>query len=612
MRTLAVLRHIEIAFGDAPLLDDADFSVAAGQRIGLIGRNGTGKSTLLRILARRIVPDDGVCEFADGLRLAYLSQETVLDDGLCVREALVRAGLVSVSQDSRMHSQRMAALEAMLDRFGVDPDAPVAGASEGFRKRAALAAVLSERAELVILDEPTNHLDIGAIRLLENTLDSEIGPGAALVIVTHDRYFLNRLATQITELDRGLLRTYPGRFEAYEAAKSREMHAETLAKRRFDKFWAQEEVWIRKGIEARRTRNEGRVRRLEALRATRQARREAMASLQLQIEGANRSGKIVAELTDVCKAYGARSVISNLNFRLLRGDRLGIVGANGAGKTTLVRLLAGTLAPDTGTVRLGTRLKTAYFDQMREGLDEEKTVAENVADGDFVEIGGTRRHVLSYLSDFLFSPRRAASPVKSLSGGERNRLFLAKLFALETNFIILDEPTNDLDMDALGVLEEALQNYEGTLIVVSHDRAFLDNVVTELLVPEGNGRWHEFVGGWSDWERFSREACAAQAKEPPKKKSPPPKGSWKQPRGVRLSFAEKRRLESLPDEIASLETEREGLQAAMLEETFFKDNPPEAIRAATAELKRLEEAIASAYEDWERLEAKSEEARRDR
>ncbi|HAW45067.1 MAG TPA: ABC transporter ATP-binding protein [Sutterella sp.] len=600
-RPLAVLRDLEIAFGDAPLLDAADFTVLEGERIGLIGRNGTGKSTLLKILARLEKPDLGSCEYADGLKIAYLAQETVLEPTLSLKDAVLQKGLVTGLDDESTRFTRLARLDALFDRLGLDATQSVSGASGGQKKRAALATVLSEDADLYVLDEPTNHLDIEAIVALENLLESVLTPSKALVVVTHDRRFLNRLSTEIVELDRGQLRVFPGNFALYESRKEEMLNAEKLANRRFDKFWAEEEVWIRKGIEARRTRNEGRVRRLEALRRAREKRREVLAGLSLEIEAGMRSGKIVAELKNVSKAFGDKTVVEDFSFSLLKGDRLGIIGANGIGKTTLISLILGLMPPDAGTIKLGSRLQIAYFDQMREALDENKTVAENVSPGgDYLEINGKKRHVLSYLGDFLFSPRRAASPVKNLSGGEKNRLLLAKLFALSVNLIVLDEPTNDLDTDALGALEETLQTYDGTLIVVSHDRDFLDAVATELLVPDGKGRWEEFAGGYDDFERYQKRRADTLQKprEASVKKERP-----KTPPKLRLSFEETRLLETLPETIAKAEEERDALLSRMQEASFYAETP-EAIRAAHETLNTLEARIASLWDKWEAVEKK--------
>lgn len=603
-RTLVTLRGAGLAYGDAALLDGADLSISEGERIGLIGRNGTGKSSLMRILARLEKPDEGEVLFADGLRASYLAQESVIADAPSVREAVVQSGLVTLSEDEADKWREISRLDAYLQKFGMDPEAPFSGASGGQKKRAALAAALSKDFALLLLDEPTNHLDIDGILILEKILKNELGSQKALLCVTHDRRFLDALATRIVELDRGMLRSYPGNFAAYEEKKAYEMNEERLASRRFDKFWAQEEAWIRKGIEARRTRNEGRVRRLEALRRIRAERREAMGQISMSVSSGQKSGRIVSELEGVSKSFGGKCVVKDLSYTLLRGDRLGLIGPNGAGKTTLISLILGKIEPDAGKVRLGTNLQIAYYDQLRSGLDLDKTVAETISPGsDFIEIGGVKKHVMSYLSDFLFSPRRALSPVKSLSGGERNRLFLARLFALPANLIVLDEPTNDLDMDALEVLEETLASYKGTVILVSHDRAFLDNVVTEVLVSEGGGAWREFVGGYSDWERFEstrkKEAPVLEKrvqKTAPKAPQPPKK--------VRLSYKEAKALESLPEEIMEKEAQKDALLKEMQDASFYTESTAESIKEKTAGLESLEKEIEALYARWDELEAK--------
>src|SRR5687767_3496357 len=464
---LFTLADAELAYGDHPLLDRAALSLEPGERLGLIGRNGTGKSSLLSVIAGAAALDDGELKRQAGLRVVLVEQEP----------AAPRPGAVEAHK-----------LEKYLHLFGVG-DSPTSG---GERKRAALAHAFAQEPDLLLLDEPTNHLDIDGILVLEQLL-LKVPAG---IVVTHDRAFLDRVATRIVELDRGRLLSFPGNFSTYEKTKAAQLASEAVSARKFDKFWAQEEAWIRKGVEARRTRNEGRVKRLERLREERAARRSRIGDVKIAIGEGQRSGKLVAEFSKVSKSFGGKAIVRNLDLIVSRGDRLGLVGPNGAGKTTLLNLILGTLAPDSGTVRLGTNVQVAYFDQMREGLDPEKTVSENI---DSSLPGG--KHVMSYLGDFLFPPRRANSKVSMLSGGERNRLLLARLFARPANVLVLDEPTNDLDIESLELLEAALQDYAGTILLVSHDRAFLDNVVTQTLAAEGDGKWKEYAGGYSDYVR---------------------------------------------------------------------------------------------------------------
>ena len=501
MTTLLTLQAAELAFGDQPLLDHADLTVMDGERIGVIGRNGTGKSSLLRVIASVDKLDDGSKTVMDGLGIAYVEQEPFLPEAETLRDSLILRGKLNEENDEQVKWRQIARLDEYLHRFELDGERPLHGASGGEKKRAALALAFTLNKDLLLLDEPTNHLDIDAILILEELIKSEYRGSKSLMVITHDRAFLDSVSTRIIELDRGVLRSYPGNFEAYENRKEQELAAEDTARRKFDKFWAQEEVWIRKGIEARRTRNEGRVRRLERLREERAARRDRLGQINLNIDAGMKSGKIVAELEKVSLAFADKVIVKDLDFKLLRGDRLSLVGHNGVGKSTLISLILGKRQPDSGTVKLGTNLQIAYFDQLRAQLDPNKTVAETISPGsEWIEIGGTKKHIMAYLGDFLFPPRRANVPVSNLSGGERNRLLLARLFALPANLLVLDEPTNDLDIDSLELLEQTLQTYPGTLILVSHDRRFLDNVVTEVLAPEGNGLWREYVGGYSDWQ----------------------------------------------------------------------------------------------------------------
>ena len=448
-----------------------------------------------------------------------------------------------------------------------------------------------------------NHLDITTIALLEDLIRETFKNTRALVVITHDREFLDAVSTRIVELDRGILRSYPGNFADYEHHKNYELAIEETARRKFDKFWAQEEVWIRKGIEARRTRNEGRVRRLERLRREREARRDRMGQVNMSIDAGEKSGKLVAELKNVSKSFGEKTVIRNLNFTLMRGDRLGLIGPNGAGKSTLIKVLLGELQPDEGSVRLGTNLHIAYFDQLRAQLDLKKTVADTIAPGsEWVEIGGVKKHIKSYLNDFLFSPQRADSPVEALSGGERNRLLLARLFALPANLLVLDEPTNDLDIDSLELLEQVLEDYSGTLILVSHDRRFLDNTVTQVLAAEGNGEWHEYVGGYSDWVKYRRPQ-AAPAAVPKAEKPAQPKPA--RAKSVKLSYKEERELESLPKEIDALETEQQELLEKMAGPSYH-ELPGAEIKADRDRLEAIPQILEERYERWQELESKRE------
>ncbi|HEX4882900.1 MAG TPA: ATP-binding cassette domain-containing protein, partial [Casimicrobiaceae bacterium] len=473
--------------------------------------------------------------------------------------------------------------------------------SGGERKRAALALAFALEPDLLLLDEPTNHLDIGAIADVEELVRKL----PACIVITHDRMFLDRVATRIVELDRGLLRSYPGNFAAYQARRGDELAAEAVANRKFDKFWAQEEAWIRKGVEARRTRNEGRVRRLEALRGERAARRERLGNVRLALAAGERSGKLVAELENVTKRFGERTIVRDLSLTIVRGDRLALIGPNGAGKSTLLKLILGAIEPDAGRVRRGTGLEVAYFDQMRAALDESRTLIETISPGaDWIEIGGQRRHVLSYLGDFLFPPQRAQAPVATLSGGERNRLLLARLFAKPANLLVLDEPTNDLDIESLELLEETLQGYGGTLLLVSHDRAFLDNIATQSLVAEGDGVWREYAGGYTD--------VLAQ-RPPPAVVAPAGPAAPARPDGRRerapkpgLTFREQRELAALPDEIEALEAEQHALTERMCAPGYHQQ-PPEALRHDRQRAEAIEHALAAKFERWAALDAKAGE-----
>ena len=492
-------------------------------------------------------------------------------------------------------------MEEYLHRFNLNGNSRPDSVSGGERKRAALALAFARENDLLLLDEPTNHLDIDGILTLENWIRSEYRGNKAVMLITHDRAFLDAVSTRIVELDRGMLRSYPGNFSAYETLKEEQLQIEQTERRKFDKFWAQEEVWIRKGIEARRTRNEGRVRRLERLREERAARRESIGQINLNIDAGTKSGKIVAELENVNLSFGEKTIVRNLNFRLLRGDRLGLIGHNGIGKSTLISLILGKRQPDSGSVKLGTNLQIAYFDQLRAQLDPNKTVAETISPGsEWIEVGNAKKHIMAYLADFLFPPRRANVPVANLSGGERNRLLLARLFALPANLLVLDEPTNDLDIDSLELLEQTLQNYPGTLILVSHDRRFLDNVVTEVLAPEGEGIWREYVGGYSDWLRYrplpkEEPKTVVQTKIIPKRAKP---------EKIRLSFKENKELNELPERLISLEQTRDALLAQMNESDYFSRCTPEEIKNNADKLESLQIKIDEGYQRWEFLETK--------
>jgi len=631
---LLTLQDACLAFGHVPLLDHTAMSLEPGERLGLIGRNGTGKSSLLKILAGLERLDDGVLQLQQGLRRHYVPQEPAFRPGVTVFEAVsdALAEVRDLRQRYEAHApgedldalqSRIEALDGWtweqrvdqtLDRLGLRADAKVDDLSGGLRKRVALAQALAASPEVLLLDEPTNHLDLNAILWLQELLKSFRG---ALVVITHDRAFLDAVATRILELDRGLLRSYPGSFAAYEAAKERELHAEALANARADKLLAQEEVWIRKGVEARRTRSVGRVGRLQQLRAQRAARRDVVGRAKLEVDAGVPSGKIVAVLEGVSKSFGVRPIVRDLNVTILRGDKVGLIGANGAGKTTLLRLILGELAPDAGTVRRGTQIQVAYFDQMREALDPEATLADTISPGsEWVEIGGVRKHIMGYLGDFLFSPARANSPVSSLSGGERNRLLLARLFAKPANVLVLDEPTNDLDIDTLELLEDLLQSYAGTVFVVSHDRRFLDAVVTSTLVAEGEGRWREYEGSVEDWLQQSQRAAALaqQQQQVAAAPKPVPASSPAQaPAAVpvdaapavrrKLSYKEQRELDELPARIDALETEQRTLAEAMAGTDLYT-RKPERIAEVHARHAQIEEALLELLDRWESLSSR--------
>jgi len=623
------LANAQLAFGHVALLDHADFALESAERVGLIGRNGAGKSSLLKILGGLAQPDDGTLHLQQGLRITYVAQEPDLTPEASVFE-VVSQGLAEVialreqymaaalgvdldalqsqieAQDAWNWEQRV---EETLHRLHLDADARIATLSGGTKKRVALAQALVTRPDVLLLDEPTNHLDLDSIEWLEELLLAFPG---SVVTITHDRAFLDRIATRIVELDRGQLLSYPGNFAQYLLQKEEQLAQEAVINARADKLLAQEEVWIRKGVEARRTRSQSRVQRLHALRDRRAARREALGSVRMDIasgSGGSYQGKLVAELTDVDKAFGGRTIVRGFSATLLRGDKVGLIGPNGAGKTTLLKLILGELQPDSGQVRRGANLQVAYFDQMRQAVDLDATLEDFISPGsEWIEIGSQRKHVKSYLGDFLFSPARAHSPVRSLSGGERNRLLLARLFARPANVLVLDEPTNDLDIDTLELLEGLLQDYDGTVFLVSHDRTFLDNVVTSTIVSEGDGRWREYEGGVQDWLAQSQRsrALAAAAAAPRKEEARPDKAERRaaqpaQPaQKKKLSYKEQRELEQLPQQIEALEAEQKALQAELADGTLYARDGARAA-ALHARDGEIEELLLQALERWEAL-----------
>jgi len=604
---LITLLDAHLAFGDRPLLDGAQLAVESGERLGLIGRNGTGKSSLLRIIAGLGHLDDGELQIQRACRIAFVEQEPELPPAETLRESLLErataaqgangAVFTGLHADERERWRMESRLTEFLHRFDLDENRSPATSSGGERKRAALALALTLQPDVLLLDEPTNHLDIEGIERLEELLLKV----PAAIVITHDRAFLDRITSRIIELDRGILRSYPGNFATYEERKDQEIAAEEVSRRRFDKFWAQEEVWIRRGVEARRTRNEGRVRRLEQLRVERAERLDRFGNVRISLDAGERSGQLVAELTDVTKRFGERAVVRDLSARIMRGDHIGLIGANGAGKSTLIRLILGDLEPDEGTIKRGTNLQIAYFDQLRAQLDPEATVAETIAPGsDWVEIGTERKHVMSYLGDFLFGSQRAKSPVKMLSGGERNRLLLARLFARPANLVVLDEPTNDLDIESLELLEQKLQDYAGTLLLVSHDRRFLDNVVTQTIAAEGDGGWGEYVGGYSDWLKQRRRPATVPPVKPAAKTPAPATATNSKPR-AKLSFKEQRELDTLPKEIETLEREQADLTTRMSTPEYHREGPDRA-RTDSKRLEELETLLQTKYARWEALE----------
>jgi ATP-binding cassette subfamily F protein uup len=629
--SLITLQNAQLAFGHVALLDHAEFSLETAERVGLIGRNGAGKSSLLRILGGLEKPDDGDLRVQQGLRVTYVAQEPQLDSNASVFES-VSSGLARIIHLIEQYCAGEGDLTAMqneiemfdgwnweqrvqetLHRLHLDPDARINALSGGTLKRVALAQALVTSPDVLLLDEPTNHLDLDSIEWLEQLLIDFKG---SIITITHDRSFLDKVATRIVELDRGHLLTYPGNFSQYQLQKEEQAAQEAVINAKADKLLAGEEVWIRKGVEARRTRSQSRIARLEALRKQREARRDAVGRVKLDVASGAPTGKIVAELTEVNKAFGGKVIAKNFSATFLRGDKVGLIGPNGAGKSTLLKMILGELEADSGKIRQGANLQVAYFDQMRNALDMDASLEDFISPGsEWIEIGTQRKHVKSYLDDFLFSPARATSPVRSLSGGERNRLLLARLFARPANVLVLDEPTNDLDIDTLELLEELLQNYNGTVFIVSHDRTFLDNVATSTLVFEATddnpGFWREYEGGVQDWLIQSERArsLAPQAKpaapvaakavaaEAPKPAAAVASTTTKT---RKLSYKEQRELEALPELIASLEAEHKETQAALSDNSLYASDPAKVAQIHKRDIE-IEDALMTALERWEQL-----------
>ncbi|HNK17810.1 MAG TPA: ATP-binding cassette domain-containing protein [Piscinibacter sp.] len=620
------LSDAHLAFGHVALLDGASFSLESGERLGLIGRNGAGKSSLLKIVAGLEKPDDGLLQVTQGLRIRYVPQEPAFDEAASVfevvSEGVAEAKAVRAEYEAHAPGTDLDALQTRIEALAawnweqrvdttlhqlhLDGARIVGELSGGMKKRVALAQALVAVPDVLLLDEPTNHLDLDSIAWLEQLLRDFRG---AVMLITHDRAFLDHVATRIVELDRGVIRSYPGNFATYERVKEEQLAAEALANARADKLLAQEEVWIRKGVEARRTRSVARIQRLEVLRAQRQARRESLGQVRLEVDSGVSSGKIVAELKNVTMRFGDKLIVNDFSATILRGDKVGLIGPNGAGKTTLLKLILGELQPCSGTVRRGTRLEVAYFDQMRSALDLDATLADTISPGsEWIEVGGARKHVMSYLNDFLFSPERANSPVRTLSGGERNRVLLARLFALPANVLVLDEPTNDLDIDTLELLEELLQSYAGTVFLVSHDRRFLDNVVTSTIAWEGDespGLWREYEGGYEEWRvqheraRALREARAVKPAPVVEKEKPaPPPAAASKPR--KLSYKEQRELDELPGRIETLEAEQKALNELLADPSgYVKD--AQRMTEAHKRVAEIDELLMGALERWEEL-----------
>ncbi len=634
---IITLWDAQLAFGHYPMLDHATFSMEAGEKIGLIGRNGTGKSSLLQVFAGQAELDGGFLNIQQELSMAYIEQaphypedKTVFDVvsaaltnvHLLLEEYRVLSAKLKNDHDSKILERFLELqnqldstdawnlnyhVEDILERLSLNRDDRIGNLSGGQYKLVALARGLIGSPDLLMLDEPTNHLDFESISWLENILKDFHG---SLIFITHDRRFLDNIATRIVELDRGKLLSFPGNFSSYKETKTKQLEAEAIEHAKFDKFLAQEEIWIRKGIEARRTRNEGRVRRLETLRLERVARWERQGQVRLSLSSGERSGKLVAELKDVYKSFGSHQIVKGFSDVILRGDKVGVIGPNGIGKTTLLKMILGEIPPDTGEVRLGTRLQIAYFDQMRAQLNDNDTLIDTISPGsDYVDIGGQRKHVMSYLSDFLFAPDRARSPVSSCSGGEKNRLLLARLFARPANVLVLDEPTNDLDIDTMELLEALLLDYDGTVFLVSHDRAFLDNVVTQVIAAEGNGQWREYAGGYSDWERTRSIHQSAETKNflpntrQDKRKSEPPQKMIPSKQHKKLSYKDQRELDALPAKIAALESEQAQISLQLGNPAIYTGDGSEGIRL-NKRFVEIEEELMVCMERWEELETK--------
>ena len=632
---LLTLDRVSVAYGHLPLLDAASVQVEPGERVCIIGRNGTGKSTLLNVLAGAVPPDAGRVWTQPGLRIGHLAQDApffderpvfdVVADGVgdlaslvsdyhhaavAVAEAgtpdrLERLGTLQHELELRNGWRLEQQVETVLDRLGLPADASAATLSGGWRRRVLLARALAGQPGLLLLDEPTNHLDIESMTWLESFLTTYSG---TVVFVTHDRMFLQNVATRIVELDRGQLSSWPGDYANFLRRKEEWLAAEAVRQEKFDKKLAEEEAWLRQGIKARRTRNEGRVRALMAMRAERAAWRAQAGSVRLQVESAERSGQMVFEAEHLSKSFGDRPVVRDFTLRVVRGDRIGLIGPNGSGKTTLLRLLLGELAPDAGEVRQGANVQVAYYDQLREQLDPERTVVDTIGDGrETVTINGREQHVHGYLRDFLFPPERAQSPVRALSGGERNRLLLARLFTRPANVLVLDEPTNDLDIETLELLEALLAEWPGTLLLVSHDRAFIDNVVTSTLVFEGEGRVREYVGGYEDWRRVVEADLQVRASAEPAggRKGLPPRKNEGQSSGPRkASYKEQQELLALPGRIEDLEAEQQRLQTAVASPGFYKE-PADAIARTLARVEAIDQELLDAMARWDELDSLS-------
>ena len=599
---LVSVDRVSIAFGHTPLLDGAVLQIESRERVAVIGRNGTGKSTLLKIISGELPPDEGSVWRQPALRVARLEQDVPLSADRSVFDVVAAGHTHHLAEDEAWLRDHH--VDLVLSRLDLPADAIVDTLSGGWRRRVLLARALVGQPDLLLLDEPTNHLDIDAIAWLEDFLADYAG---AVLFVTHDRAFLQRLATRIVELDRGQLTSWPGDYATYLRRKEEALANEAVQQDKFDKKLAEEEAWLRQGIKARRTRNEGRVRALLAMREERAARREQIGTVRLQVEQAEQSGKLVFEARGVSKAYGGRQVIRDFSTRIMRGDRIGLIGANGAGKTTLLRLLLGEIAPDSGEVRHGANVQVAYYDQQREQLDPQRSVFDTIGEGnDTVTANGRTRHVHAYLRDFLFSNERARSPVNALSGGERNRLLLARLFTRPANVLVLDEPTNDLDLETLELLEEQLVEWPGTLLLVSHDRVFLDNVVTSTFAFEDT-TVREYVGGYADWlsqTRAQRATEDAEAKAP-RLPSAVALGPLSEPaRKRRLSYKEQRELESLPARIEALESEQRTLNETVAGPEFYKE-PADTINGALARLDALQHELTAAYTRWDELESRT-------